>query len=71
MNVSLSAQTFSKSVARAMQSLLDRKCPGFENVAGTIEFCNRIDTLFDILNSDKQRPDNQYKSPITLHESDT
>lgn len=48
-----------------MQSLLDRKYPGFDNAAGTVEICKRMDILFDIVNSDGERPDNRYKSSIS------
>lgn len=65
MKVLLAVQTLSNSTGLAMQSAQQRRCPGFENASGTIEFCIRMDKLFDILNSDEQRPDNIYKSPIT------
>lgn len=64
MNVSLAAQTFSQSVGESLKYLCDRKYSGFENAQGTAEFCLRIDQTFDILNSDIQRPDNVFKSPI-------
>lgn len=65
MKVLLATQTLSSSVASSMQSLLDRKYPGFDNAAGTIEICKRMDILFDIVNSDGERPDNRYKSSIS------
>lgn len=64
MKVSLAVQTLSSSVASSMKSLLVRKFPGFENAGGTIEFTQRMDILFDTLNSDGERPDNRYKSAI-------
>lgn len=64
MKVSLAAQTFSNSVALTIDSLVKRHHPSFENAAGTAEFTLRMDKLFDILNSDIQREDNIYKSPI-------
>lgn len=64
MKVSLAAQTFSQSVAKSFLSLVDRQYPGFENASATAEFCLRIDQTFDILNSDVQRTDNLFKSPV-------
>lgn len=65
MKVLLATQTFSNSTAVSLQSLSQRKTPGFEEAAATSELAARLDKLFDILNSDTQRPDNKYKSPIT------
>lgn len=65
MRVRLAAQTFSKSVAQSMKSLMDRNHPGFEGASATIEFSQRMDTLFDILNSDIGHRDNIYKNAIT------
>lgn len=64
MKVSLAAQTLSKSVALSLESLIQRQHPDFKNAAGTAEFAMRMDKLFDILNSDMNRPDNIFKSPI-------
>lgn len=64
MNVALATQTLSQSVGKSLKYLVDRKYSEFENAAGTAEFCLRIDQAFDILNSDHQRPDNVFKSPI-------
>lgn len=64
MKVLLAVQTFSESCASTMQSLYERNYPGFENVRGTMEFCRRMNKLFDIQNSDVQRDDNLFKSPI-------
>lgn len=57
MKVSLVAQTFSGSVAESMKSLMERNYSTFKNAAATIEFTDRMDKLFDILNSDIQRLD--------------
>lgn len=65
MNVSIASQTFSNSVASSFTSLMERKHPDFQECAGTIDFTIKINTLFDIMNSDIYRPDNLYKSPIT------
>lgn len=64
MNVLLAVQTLSQSTGESFKYLMDRRYPEFENVSGTAEFCIRIDRSFDILNSDLQRPDNVYKSPV-------
>lgn len=64
MKVSLAAQTFSNSVALSFKSLIERRHPDFVNAAETAEFTFRMDKLFDILNSDIQRPNNKFKSPI-------
>lgn len=69
MKVSLAAQTFSNSTAISMQSLMNRKYPGFENSAGTIEFSKRLNNLFDVMNSNK-KCDNIFKSPITAETSE-
>lgn len=70
MNVSLATQTLSSSVAKSMRSLMERNYSAFGNAAATIEFIERMNKLFDVLNSDIQRPDNLYKSPITSETSE-
>lgn len=65
MKVNLAAQTFSKSVAQSLKSLVNRNYPGFESALATSEFAQRMDTLFDILNSDINYDGNIYKSAIT------
>lgn len=69
MKVSLATETFSSSVAESMRSLMERNHNTFKNAEATIEFTERMDKLFDILNSDVQRPDNSYKSAITCETS--
>ena len=52
MNVKLAAQTFSSSVADAIEFLFyDLKQPGFKGCEGTVKFIRAIDMAFDILNS--------------------
>lgn len=70
MKVSLAAQTFSNSSAKTMQFLMENKHPEFENAAGTIEFSERMDKLFDVLNSDSERPNNPYKTALTAQTND-
>lgn len=65
MKVSLAAQLFSQSVAHSLQSLRDRNYPGFEQVDGTIEFCRRIDRLFNTLKSNMEETNDVSKMPIT------
>lgn len=65
MNVKIAAQTFSNSVASSFKSLMERNHPDFQECTGTIDFTIKINTLFDIMNSDILRPENSYKSPIT------
>lgn len=65
MKVFLAAETFSRSVAQSMKSLMVKGHPDFEHAAGTIEFIERINDLFDILNSDSQRPVNRFKSALS------
>lgn len=64
MNVSVAAQTLSASVASSMKSLKKRGHTDFQECDGTIELAERVDKLFDILNSDVLRSNNVYKSPI-------
>lgn len=64
MNVLYAVQTLSGSVAKAMKYFRDCNHPKFENCTGTAKFADRINKIFDILNSDTLRVDNKYKSPI-------
>ena len=50
MNVKLAAQTFSSSVADALQFLQDSGDPNFQGAGATIKFVRVIDRLFDLLN---------------------
>lgn len=55
MKVKLAAQSFSASVADAMEYCRDGlQLPDFENVQGTVKFLRIINNLFDILNSRNQ-----------------
>lgn len=64
MNVRLAAQTFSSSVAKGMDHLKAIGYESFQSCDATIEFCTRINDLFDITNSKKIRSDNIYKSAL-------
>ena len=66
MKVKLAAQTFSSSVADALEFLMkDMKLPKFADCFGTIEFIRNIDRLFDILNS-RLPFAKGFKSPLNL-----
>ena len=64
MKVKLAAQTFSSSVAQAINFLRDEKClPQFQKSQSTTNFINIIDELFDVCNS--SNPIGKYrKAPI-------
>ncbi len=65
MNVRVAAQTFSTSVADALDFLrLDIKHPEFKDSAATSHFIRQVDKLFDILNS-KNPLMKGSKSPLT------
>ena len=51
MNVRVAAQTFSSSVADALQFLMESGHIEFKDAAGTIKFICIIDRLFDMFNS--------------------
>ena len=62
MKVRLAVQTFSSSVADAME-FLQCEYPKFQNCSSTIEFIRNIDRLFDFLNS-RYPFGRGFKSPI-------
>jgi hypothetical protein len=64
MKVKLAAQTFSSSVADALQMLRDAGKPEFKNCGATIEFIRKIDRLFDFLNSRTPFTKSRFKKPI-------
>lgn len=71
MKVSLAAELLSKSVARSMEYLMTIAFPGFEECAPTIEFVDKINDLFDILNTgidDNMNNNNHniYKTPLSI-----
>ena len=51
MNVKVAAQTFSSSVADALQFLMKSGHIEFKDAAGTIKFIGTTDRLFDMFNS--------------------
>ena len=67
MNVKIAAQTFSSSVADALEFLMKSGHPAFEDAEGTIRFIRIIDRLFDLLNI--RNPFGKgYKKPLFLHD---
>lgn len=65
MNVRLAAQTFSKSVADALQFLMDQKVDKFEGAKPTINFIKGIDRIFDIFNSKRMQDANIFKRSLS------
>lgn len=64
MKVKLAAQTFSSSVADALELLKDSGKPQFQNCEATIKFIRNIDRLFDFLNSRNPVTKSGFKKPI-------
>ena len=71
MNVKLAAQTFSESVAKAIDFLRDEVAINeFEGSEATTEFINRMNIIFDLLNS--RNPYGQgTKAPVSHVNLDT
>ena len=66
MNVRLAAQTFTSSVADAIEFLeIGMKNPNFQNSNGTVKFVRIIDRLFDMFNS-RSRVGKGCKQPLRL-----
>ena len=66
MNVRLAAQTFSSSVADAIQFLMESGHPEFKNAEATIFFIRTIDRLFDLLNAKYPHVRDRLKIPFQL-----
>lgn len=64
MNVSLAAQTLSKSVADSMEYLRQQDIRCFQDCEGTIKFVRTVNSLFDIFNSSKEDNNDHFKSPL-------
>lgn len=65
MNVSLAAQTISKSVSDALLQLHNDGYKDFENALGTSKFLLMFNDAFDVMNIAENDPtDNRYKYPI-------
>lgn len=64
MRVDLAVQTLSSSVAQSMKKLSANGVKQFQDCEGTVDFIERFDKSFDILNSDEFVKGNIFKSPI-------
>lgn len=64
MNVRLSNETLSESVAASMQFLKDNGHPGFENSGPTIKFIRKVNSLFDIFNTRNTSESNIFKKAL-------
>lgn len=51
MKVKLVSQTLSESVAKALEYYSEQNIIGFENANATSVFCQKINDIFDILNT--------------------
>lgn len=69
MNVRIATQTFSESVAKSMQLLLDQHHPDFVGCAATIEFIRKMNTLFDICNTRILNSSDIFKQPLSPQNS--
>lgn len=66
MNVRLAAQTFSSSIATALQYREEeRKLEEFSGARPTAEFCTYINNIFDILNCRNRFSQAQYNKPLS------
>jgi len=65
MKVRLAAQVISSSVADSLKFCKSQNLEGFKNCDATIEFLQRFDRLFDILNSRNPLAKN-YKAPLKI-----
>lgn len=66
MHVRTAVETFSRSTADSMEYCRRNGVPGFEKAAETIEFTRIMDTLWDVMNSQRILGDevNKYKSAM-------
>jgi len=65
MNVKLATQVLSHSVASAIRAYIAlEKLPTDANA--TADFVERVNRLFDIMNSNKRKTNNKWKRPLTL-----
>lgn len=65
MRVGLAVETFSESVATAIEFLMRQNVPEFQGAQPTVDFLRRINTLFDIFNSRKLNELNIFKRPLS------
>lgn len=68
MNVRVAAETLSDSVANSMEYLMQAGYEEFTNASPTITFIRHINKIFDIMNTDKIKSDNNiFKNPIDCY----
>lgn len=65
MNVRLATQTFSNSVADAIQFLMGEGVPEFQGAEATVDFIRRMDKLFNIFNSKHSKDENIFKRVLS------
>lgn len=75
MKVILAEQLLSKSAANSFQFLRENGQTGFQNCAGTQQFCEIMNNLFDIFNTGyrdtlQSNNNNIYKTPISGHSAE-
>lgn len=71
MNVKISAETMSNSVADSLQFLMDKGVEQFKNAAPTIRFIRTINHLFDIFNSRNSKSKQIFKNGLCPQNIDT
>lgn len=65
MRVRLAVQTFSNSVADAIEYCMnDLKLPEFQGAEATVKFCRLMNNIFDVLNTRNFLSKNTYNKPI-------
>lgn len=64
MNVRLATQTFSNSVAAAMEHLMLTEHEKFQNIESTIYFTRNVNNIFDATNTKNIRNDSIFKSAL-------
>ena len=67
MNVRVAAQTFSNSVADAIEFLMINDHPLFQGANATVKFIRMLDRMFDLLNSKNFHSSGYYKKPLMLN----
>lgn len=70
MAVKLTAQTFSLSMAKSMETLLRNGDSNFRDAAGTIVFVKIFHKMFDIFNSKHVDSNNLFKRGLNVNNSD-
>lgn len=71
MNVRISNETLSNSVADSLQFLLDRDIPEFQDAGPTIRFIRIINNLFDIFNSKSMKSKEVFKRGMSVENKES